>query len=90
MAIWKRFSYMTLTFQMVLADALVGSVLRYGEELWAWGGGQAIDRIDAKCLCMKKGFDIVKSDLGLKICLFEFHVFSFEICDKIWPGRVVV
>jgi len=50
MTIWKRFPCMTLSFQLVLADSLVGSVLRYAEELWAWEGGPEIDRVDATCL----------------------------------------
>ena len=50
MQIWKKFPYMTLHFQLELAEALVASVLRFGAELWAWSGISQVDRVDSQCL----------------------------------------
>ena len=41
---------MTLKFQCELAEVLVRTGLCYGEELWAWSGGQEVERVDCNCL----------------------------------------
>ena len=48
--IWARYPYMTMNLKMQLGDILVGSVLMYASEVWAWGKAAIIDRAEAKML----------------------------------------